>query len=403
MAGLFYMQEPSAMAPVEALSPRPGDVVLDVAAAPGGKTTQLSAAVGVSGLVVANDVSRSRVRSLEENLDRWGATNTVVTSMPADRIREMGRTFDCVMLDAPCSGEALFRRDPAAVQQWSTAVVKGCARRQARLLVDAGPLVAPGGSMVYSTCSFSVAENEAQVAQWLDTARSNGWALDNVSSLPGASPGLAVPGTPTDRTARYWPHLVEGDGQFLARMRNMGSGGAKHGRPHDIGGAGGSSRRPTNEAKHHDHDKVVSAWTQFATDVGLADLAPQLVDHTRFVVRSNRIWLLPASALGLPTEFMVRPGLPLGRLRPGRFEPHHGLATVLEASSIPHVSWEQTDPRLDAYLRGETIKSPGEPGWVLVCYHRWGMGWARRTQGTLKNFFPRALRWQGRQSPRIGG
>src|SRR3954469_13295130 len=191
--GLFYLQDPASMLAPALMAPQPGWRVADVAAAPGGKATDLAARVGPGGLLLANEVVRPRLRLLEQALDRWGSPAAVASSLPLERL---AGSFDGVLLDAPCTGQSLVRRDPDVRRHWSEASVLGNAKRQARLLDAVAPLVQPGGVLVYSTCSFEAAENEEQVDAFLD--RHDGWELD--------------------RCERVWPHRDQGDGQFAARL-----------------------------------------------------------------------------------------------------------------------------------------------------------------------------------------
>jgi 16S rRNA C967 or C1407 C5-methylase (RsmB/RsmF family)/NOL1/NOP2/fmu family ribosome biogenesis protein len=344
LAGLFYLQEPSSIAVAEAVRPEPEWRVADVAAAPGGKTTHLASLVGEGGVVVANEISRARLRVLHENVDRWGSPNVVTTQLSlAALAAAVEEPFDAVVLDAPCTGEGLFRRDPKLVREWSPRAVAGAARRQAGLLDEAARIVRPGGVLVYSTCSFELEENEENVSAFL--GRNAEWSLEDA--------------------VRLWPHEAPGEGQFFARLRREGTAvGAPHRRPRE-------NRSP-----------VLRAWRKFAPELDLPE--------ERLVVRGDSIFLAPERAAGVPA---ARPGMPLGTARPGRFEPAHPLAASPVALPFrSRVSWPADDPRLQSYLRGETVPSAGEDGWVLVCYERWGLGWARRTGGVLKNFFPRSYR-----------
>src|SRR4051812_9366488 len=197
--GLFYLQDPASMLAPAMLAPEPGWRVADVAAAPGGKATDLAARVGPGGALLANEVVRSRLRVLEQALDRWGSRTAMAASLPLDRL---GGSWDGVLLDAPCTGEALLRRDPSVERELGEASVLGNAKRQARLLDAVAPLVRPGGVLVYSTCSFEAVENEEQVERFL--GRHEGWEIE--------------------RSERVWPHRDPGDGQFAARLIRTGEG-----------------------------------------------------------------------------------------------------------------------------------------------------------------------------------
>lgn len=341
--GLFYLQDPASMLAPAVLAPSPGWRVLDAAAAPGGKTTDLAARVGPGGLVLANEVVRSRLRLLEGALDRWGS-GAVATSSTA--LERLGGSWDGVLLDAPCTGEALVRRAPIAEREWSEASVLGNARRQARLLDAVAPLVRPGGVLVYSTCSFEPAENEDQVEAFL-----------------GRHPGFEL-----DGMRRIWPHRDPGDGQFVARLVRSGEG---------------SDRAwPGEEVVDRPGRQAMSAWHMFREETIPGFEAEDIV------AMGDTLYAAPSNHAAFPG--LARPGLPLGRVRPGRFEPAPALATAIE----PEHAAERVACSPE-YLRGETLPSNGPDGWVLVTYERWGIGWARRSQGILKNFFPKGQRRGG--------
>jgi 16S rRNA C967 or C1407 C5-methylase (RsmB/RsmF family)/NOL1/NOP2/fmu family ribosome biogenesis protein len=335
--GLFYLQDPSSMLAPALVAPEPGWRVADVAAAPGGKATDLAGRVGPNGLLLANEVVRSRLRVLEQALDRWGSPAAVASSLPLDRL---AGSWDGVLLDAPCTGEALLRRDSNVARELAESNVLGNARRQARLLDAVAPLVRPGGVLVYSTCSFEAVENEEQVERFLE--RHDGWELREMR--------------------RLWPHRDPGDGQFAARLVRTGERPARE----------WSRRRPAERPS-------LAAWHAFREQ----SLPGFEADEDAIVAVGDRLYLPPDPSL----PSLARPGLPLGRVRPGRFEPAHALATAIDpadaAERIEHTP---------EYLHGDAIRDDGPDGWALVTYERWGLGWARRSRGVLKNFFPKAYR-----------
>ena len=337
--GLFYLQDPASMLAPAVMAPEPGWRVADVAAAPGGKATDLASRVGPRGLLLANEVVRPRLKLLESALERWGARNTVTASLAVDRLPG---GWDGVLLDAPCTGEALVRRDRDAARGWSDADVRGNARRQSHLLDACASLVRPGGVLVYSTCSFELAENEEQVASFL--ARHGDFELEHEQ--------------------RIWPHRAPGNGQFVARLVR-----------------GGSSRPGKERRDQGPGSAALAVWHAFR-DAALPGFE---ADDDAIIVKGDTLYLAPEHLSGP----LSRPGLPLGRLKPGRFEPAHALATAVD----PEVAAERL-PCWDGYLRGETARDNGRDGWVLVTYERWGLGWARRSANTLKNFFPKPLRRQ---------
>jgi 16S rRNA C967 or C1407 C5-methylase (RsmB/RsmF family)/NOL1/NOP2/fmu family ribosome biogenesis protein len=400
LAGLFYLQDPSAMCPVEVLDPEPGWKVVDLAAAPGGKTTHLLSRLGPDGLVVANDVAGRRLRLLHENLDRWGAGRVVTAALDFERLAELlPGSFDAALLDAPCSGEALLRRDPAFAAQWSPATVAGSARRQHRLLSLAGRLVRPGGTLLYSTCTFEIEENEQQVADLL--AEQPGWELAEIAHRPGFEPGVALHPWPTERTVRLWPQKVPGDGQFIARLRRRADLASE---PRSTRTGSSRQRQPGRRPAARDvqgERRLIAQWSDFC-----AQAAPGLeLPGGRLVARGAHLYHVPSAADELfpATELLARAGTPLGMGRPALFQPSQALACLLGPGQVARsVSWSAGDERLAAFLRGETVDSSGEEGWVLVCYERWGIGWGRVSGGVIKNFLPHHLRTRGVQAAGAG-
>jgi NOL1/NOP2/fmu family ribosome biogenesis protein len=285
----------------------------------------------------------------------------------ADRL---GAIFDRVLLDAPCSGEGMFRKSPPARAEWSAEHVAGCALRQSKILASAARLVRPGGLLLYSTCTFAPEENETQIAAFLAARRD--WRLEPIPPRPGFSPGLLG----LSGAVRLWPHLVSGEGHFLALLRKLRNE---------------SDDAPTTAEKHPQaapvSKPVLSAWDDFAAATLRADRFPA----ERLLTRDNRLYLRPDHDLDLDGLKVVRPGLPLGEAKPGRFEPSHALALALRAEEARNVA-ALDSAQTAAYLAGEPIPFPGEPGWTLVATDGWPLGWAKRDPGLLKNHYPKGLR-----------
>jgi 16S rRNA C967 or C1407 C5-methylase (RsmB/RsmF family)/NOL1/NOP2/fmu family ribosome biogenesis protein len=410
-AGLCYLQEPSALAVGEALDLRPGQRVLDLAAAPGGKATLAAGRLGGRGLVLANEVQRGRVPALVDNLDRWGSWRTAVAGETvADLAGRLPGVFDRVLLDAPCSGEGLFRRNPAAAAQWRPGHVLGSARRQRNLLADAARLVRPGGVLVYSTCTFAPEENEQQVAGFL--AAHPGWEVLEVPWHEGFAPGRPdwAPGGPPElaRTVRLWPHRLRGEGHYLAKLGRPGdlasarehvaprSRGPRRGKVAEAGTGGvrpstgrpstgrrSTGRPSTGRADRDASGAVLASWRRFAGDA--------LVQEPAAVMGvGERAYSVPDEEVAAAGIRLVRPGLLLGRARAGRFEPAHALAMagVGMARRVRRVD----DREAAAWLRGEPLDGAAEPGWTLVSWNDWPLGWGRAAGGTLKNHYPKGLR-----------
>ncbi|WP_438432062.1 RsmF rRNA methyltransferase first C-terminal domain-containing protein [Gorillibacterium sp. sgz500922] len=377
-AGLYYMQEPSAMTSAELLAPRPGETVLDLAAAPGGKSTQLACRLEGQGLLMTNEIHPGRAKILAENLERSGVRNAVVTSMaPPALAARFPRFFDRIMLDAPCSGEGMFRKDPEAASEWTDASPAACAVRQKDILRDAVRMLKPGGSLAYSTCTFNREENEA-VIDWL----------------------LAeYPAFRLIRMERIWPHRERGEGHFAALLQlaaddagaeevaaQPGSGRAKGKR---TGGASSAAVKQAQEAMARFREFAAATLPGFAAGPGEP------------VVFGEQLYFLPHGADGafsaerLEGVRALRPGLHLAELKKGRLEPAHALALASRredaAREYPLGAEEDAAAR---YLRGEALPAVDYPdGWTLVTVDGFPLGWGKVSGGLLKNHYPKGLRF----------
>jgi 16S rRNA C967 or C1407 C5-methylase (RsmB/RsmF family)/NOL1/NOP2/fmu family ribosome biogenesis protein len=368
-AGLYYLQEPAAMTVAALMQPQPGEWVLDLAAAPGGKSTHIASLLGDEGLLVANDVDRGRVRFLVENLERWGARNVLITnSAPEQLARAWGALFDRVLLDTPCSGEGMLRR--LGKLEWSAAIVAACARRQDLILPAAAALVRPGGTLIYSTCTFSSEENEEVIGRFLNNHAD--FELLNLPHFDGFARGI---GPEFAGTVRLWPHRFKGEGHFVAMMRR--NGGTEERRS-------GGERSPLllrpSAPLHY--------WREFADAVLQVDW-----DEERLGVWNGRLFLLPESTPGTKSVRVVRSGVELGELRKGYFKPGHHLALTLRPEEVGvAVDFALEDERVGLYLAGHDVPVAGLPGWVLVRVNGFGLGWGKGVNGRLKNHYPHHLR-----------
>jgi 16S rRNA C967 or C1407 C5-methylase (RsmB/RsmF family)/NOL1/NOP2/fmu family ribosome biogenesis protein len=373
-AGLFYLQDPSAMMVGRLMDPQPGEWVADLAAAPGGKSTHLIARMRDTGFLLANDPHPLRARELAGNLERWGARNVAVSVESVARLAErLGDVFDRVLLDAPCSGEAMFLKSAAAGEAWSAEAVAGCARRQEGLLSEAAGLVRPGGLLVYSTCTFSPEEDERVIGIFLRERPD--FSVEAAPAVPGAAPGRPEWVEPEfraqglEQAVRLWPHRVPGAGHFVVLLRRQGGGERHVGSRSAAGG-----------------DPLLERW--------LADHLPALTVED-VDVRGDEIFAPPPHSPPLDGLRVLRPGLWLGSRRRDRFEPAHALAMALRPPE-PGRSLDLVgeDPRVRAFLRGETLEAPGEPGWLVVRVDGYPLGWGKRVGATVKNHLPRGLRSQ---------
>ncbi|MFR1104243.1 MAG: RsmB/NOP family class I SAM-dependent RNA methyltransferase [Acutalibacteraceae bacterium] len=360
-AGAFYSQEPSASSAVTLLDPQPGERVLDLCAAPGGKSTQIAALTQDRGLLWSNEVVRSRASVLASNLERMGVKNAVVSSVYPDVLAEkLAGYFDRVLVDAPCSGEGMFRRDPAAVQEWSPAHVETCAVRQLAILKSAARCVRAGGVLVYSTCTFSAEENEGVVRAFL--AENPGFVLEK----PAVSFGRPAYGLDA---VRIFP-MDGGEGHFAARFRYAAENACAV-QPH-----AGQADRQTAAAARALYNEIFE------------DAPPEHLARVR-----DRILLLPAELPALSGLGVLRAGVELGELRKNRIEPAHGMfmaAKAAQCRSALHLRHD--DPRLLAFLRGEEITAEGVSGYTAVAAEGVVTGFGKASGGVLKNKYPKGLR-----------
>lgn len=385
LAGLYYLQDPSAMSAAALLDPRAGDRVIDLAAAPGGKTTHLAALMQGGGLLVANEIKDKRLGHLAMNVERWGAGNIVITNETPERLADhFGAYFDRVLVDAPCSGEGMFRKDMGARLDWSPEMVAGCAVRQVNILRVAAKLVRPGGRLLYSTCTFAPEENEEVIAALLNEFPE--YEVEPLPEQPGflrGQPGWASYKPHTPRRAeslsgavRLLPHRVTGEGHFVCRLRRMEDALPRQRR---------TQRSPGRAALGEMNRLQSGLWQEFARDTLAVDLTAG-----RLRVRGERLYFVPEGMPDFGGLRLVHPGVWLGTFKTGRFEPAHPLALFLRPGGARRtLSLSPDDPALTAYLRGEPLPSAGEAGWTLVTVDGWPFGWGKRVQGVLKNHYPR--------------
>jgi len=354
-AGGYYIQEASAMAPAEVLAVQPGELVLDLCAAPGGKSGQLAAALNGEGALVANEPEPTRAKILSATLERLGVTNALVTNAyPHELAAVFEETFDAILVDAPCSGEGMFRREPASRAEWKDGSPEGCAARQAEILDQAAKMLKPGGRLVFSTCTFNDIENEGSVRSFL-TRHPDFSARDFALSGVGASQNGMI---------HLFPHRVRGDGQFAALLVRDGD--------HPVS-------RLFTEKTDRDTQKLL-------TQIG--EIAPlPMKNPVRCIRRGDILCALPALIPDPKKLRVLRCGLHLCRVGKNYIEPDHALAMAGNALQTADFSEEEA-LRL---LTGETAFSDGR-GWTLITCHHLPLGWGKASGGTLKNHIPKGLR-----------
>ena len=361
-AGAFYLQEASAMVSVSALRPLPGERVLDLCAAPGGKSTQIAAALGGDGLLISNEPERNRARVLSSNLERMGVRNAaVVCAYPDALANRWPGYFDAVLCDAPCSGEGMFRRDPEARTQWRPESPAGCAKRQAEILDRAAELVRPGGRLVYSTCTFNNIENEGTILSFLERHPEfapEDFVLDGI----GAS---------RDGMIRVWPHRVRGDGHFAAKLRKAGA-----------------DELPERPARRNDREDL-ALLRRLEDEIGsLPEDLKQRIERI-----GDYLYAVPAECPDTSGLRIVSPGVRLLRIGRNYVEPEHALAMALDVATVLR-RMELDDVQARRYLAGEALPCESEKGWTLIQWHGLPLGWGKASGGQMKNHLPKGLRLQ---------
>ncbi|MGN1147512.1 MAG: RsmB/NOP family class I SAM-dependent RNA methyltransferase [Lachnospiraceae bacterium] len=413
-AGVYYIQEPSAMAPVPFLEVRPGERVLDLCAAPGGKTTQIADYLQGSGILVSNEIHPARARILSENVERMGVPNCVVTNETPERLAEIfPGYFDKILVDAPCSGEGMFRKNEEACTEWSRENVAGCAARQSSILECAAGMLRPGGRLVYSTCTFAPEEDEGTVSSFLKAHPE--FSVVKVEKPDGFSSGM--PGWIEDAAAgiadtlRLMPHRVQGEGHYLAVLKKAQAGEQLF------------SRNSKNGLEKSLPEKEFAEFTAFKEQyLRAGDIEGT---YLRF---GEQLYLGPKDMPAIKGLKVLRPGLHLGTIKKNRFEPSHALALALkpfEAAQYLNLPLNRKDvtgqwqpnPEVMQYLGGQTLIMDvqeglaegqedarivregvtGEPvfdakGWCLICVEGYSLGWGKLAGTIMKNHYPKGLR-----------
>ncbi|NRQ54337.1 RsmF rRNA methyltransferase first C-terminal domain-containing protein [Brevibacillus sp. HD1.4A] len=390
-AGLYYLQEPSAMSAVEALDAQPGERILDLCAAPGGKSTQLAAGLNGQGLLVANEIHPVRVKALAENLERCGVKNAVVTNETPEKLQErFPQFFDKILVDAPCSGEGMFRKLPEAIEDWSPDKVTECHLMQQDILDAASAMLKPGGTLVYSTCTFAPLENEQSLVDFLTRHPEF-----TVVELP--EPGWFAPGQPDwanprceplGKTARLWPHLLQGEGHYLAKLQKS----------HDADSSELPEKRKDKRAAKAKtapagRKEALLAWRAFAEEA-MPELLAEFADESAFLLFGEQLYYSPLPGFDWDKLKVARVGLHLGTVKKNRLEPAHALALASTPAQAARVaSYASDDPQVVRYLKGEALARDGANGWTLVTVDGFSLGWGKQSEGQLKNHYPKGLRW----------
>lgn len=368
-AGLYYIQEPSAMLPAQMLAAQPGDRVLDLCAAPGGKTVRLAADMENCGLLVSNDINPKRLKALTKNIEISGITNSVVTNESPERLAGLYESyFNKILLDVPCSGEGMFRKDADALKSWSKYKAEELQGLQREIFASAYQMLAPGGTMVYSTCTFNPEENEKNIAYFLKTYPD--LYLKEIPHQFGIEPGRPdwADGNPELlKTARLWPHRVKGEGHFVALL----------------------GRRGEDESftQQLDHNQPTDAFKAFC------DPMLTCVPEGYYHIAGTDLHILPQGwqqSQGLRT---VKTGLYVGSEVHGVFEPSQSLIMALKWEELKRKeTFSLQDPDLLRYLKGETLNREGEKGYIALGVNAFPLGWGKMSENGLKNLYPKGWR-----------
>ena len=376
-AGIYYLQEPSAMAPAAFLPVEPGDKVLDLCAAPGGKSTALAARLQGEGFLLSNDISASRCKPLLKNMEMAGVTNSVITCEAPEKLAgRFAGYFDKVLVDAPCSGEGMFRREPSMVKSWSAEEVKRYAVLQREILFHAAQMLRPGGYLLYSTCTFAKEEDEQTVEYFLEQHKD--FSLQELPLCEGIEMGRVewtLHGREDVRNCRrFLPHKVKGEGHFAALFKKEESADSSFGSV-----SGDCSTKEQKVSK----EKIPEAMEDFMRDI------PDWKQwKKRIFFIKERAFLLPKHCPSLQGLRIVRSGLYLGDCLKKRFEPSQALAMALKSSEYKKsISFPAEDIRIEKYLRGETVEIDNTEikGWTLFCVDGFPLGWGKCDRGRLKN------------------
>lgn len=378
-AGLYYLQEPSAMTPANRLPIEPGDKVLDVCAAPGGKATELGAKLKGKGVLVANDISNSRAKGLLKNIEVFGIGNVLVLSEEPGKLEEyFPEYFDKILIDAPCSGEGMFRKDKKMVKAWEEHGPAFFAKLQKSIITQAARMLKPGGMMLYSTCTFDPEENEGTISYLLDQYPEfqivemkgyDGFACGKPEVTESKNPDFL-------KTVRIWPHKMHGEGHYLALLK-------KREVQED------APKRWTNAKPKKVPEEILDFFQNISWDM----------DWSRLELYSEKVYYMPKDIPNVKGIRFLRTGLYLGDYKKNRFEPSQSLAMCLKQEEYKHtVNLMAEDARVIRYLKGETLDVSDlvplkEKGWQLVLVDGYPLGWGKLSNGTLKNKYLPGWRW----------
>ena len=370
-AGMIYIQEPGAMAPAECVDIDPDWKILDMCAAPGGKSSQLKNKLGEKGVLVSNEIVSSRCKILTGNFERLGLRNAVTTCMDTSKLARLyPNTFDLIMVDAPCSGEGMFRKEEVAIDEWSEENVKMCAKRQAEILDNAATCLKDGGYIVYATCTFSLEENEMTVDSFLK--RHEDFELVRVKKAveDATADGIYFDGCSTENISfarRFYPHKAKGEGQFMAVLKS------KYDSSHSYSAVKASKEKIDKTV----YDFLGSVLTDYDKDHVL-------------MYNGNPVYFTPDFPVNKGTAFAC--GVTIGEIRKNYIQPHHQFFMAMGDKFKRKIELDPDSDEMRKYLHGEEIEVDCDNGWAVVTTNGCSIGGVKVVQGRAKNHYPKGLR-----------
>ncbi len=363
--GLFYMQEPSAMLPVEALNPQPGEKILDICAAPGGKTTQIGAKMHNEGILIANDINPKRTSALIKNVEMFGLTNCMVTNEKPEKLAQIFRGyFDKILVDAPCSGEGTFRKDSKSIQKYSLYNTEQYCIMQKNILKYIPEMLKPGGKIVYSTCTFSPEENESTIQWFIDQFPQFNIMDIEISGLDNGRPEWINGNIQLRKAKRAWPHKIKGEGHFIAKLEK-------------------NDGKQYSQTFYKSNMENLEPYYDFVKQYGIPKFYTENIHN-----KNGKLFLVPKELVKFEKIRSLNMGLNIGEIKKNRFIPSQAFALSLkmnDCTNILNLSSENLDTI--KYLKGETIMVKGQRGWTLVCIDGYTVGWGKQIDNMLKNHY----------------
>lgn len=374
-AGLYYIQEPSAMLPGMVINASPYENVLDLCAAPGGKTIQMAAGMNGKGLLVVNDINADRVKALVKNIELYGITNTIVTNESPDRLAlKFEGFFDKILVDAPCSGEGMFRKDGDATKSWDKYKSEVCCQMQRGILDKVDIMLKPGGCIVYSTCTFSPEENEKMILYFLDKHKEYEiLPIPKEAGMDSGRPQWADGNKEIIKTARLWPHKIKGEGHFVAHLKKKGQTYEKS-----------FIRKEKNEDCI---EKQLEPFNNFVKDNLNKNIEGNLC------LKGKNLYCLPFEFPDISGIKVSKFGWFIGEITNSRFEPAHSFIMALKKEDLKNtVNFDSDSSEIKRYLKGETLMIGGNKGYTGVLVDGYTIGWAKQMGDMLKNQYPKGWR-----------